>query len=1614
MRVRKALRFFLILLISIVGVVVLLFASMNLPFTHGFVTKKTNQILSKSNLPIQIHEIQRILPNSIKIEGIVIADPNGDTIIHVGHLDTNCRLLALIRKKVILQELDLSEASVELLMNYKTHKYNIAEAFTSGKKPKEANNGERRASWEISIKKGDLTSTHFRMTDSISGIHILEDVSGMKLKRFLLSLSNREIVANTFAIDNATGYVKLGSGQSGQSDKKSKNGAPWNFGLLNLALNDINFTFGKGSEGLLLELILGEGKIKANQMDMRSKVVDLKSLSLAGATTTIHPGSAPKTDKVYPNSVKATFPWKLKSKEFELADVALHLKQNDTSGLSVTGIDLNLKGFQFDKDHADAEIKRLTFESDNGFTVKEIQGELDSDTESTKLNLVVETGFSRLNLEGLADGGLMGILTDPGELEKAHLAFNETTLSLRDIACFVSGMGDHSGFANLAEQPYAIKGEIGVVKSAFDFTGITIHQDHNVHIAIDGNAENPFQFSKASGNLDLRISDINMDWLNDLLAGFGLEDRLPQCNTLSLTSNISESFMAPAFTLQLVSSLGDLDGAGSVNFETDSFSVHSLFNGVLLGEILKHDELGSLTGSAEITGRGFSLSTMHSGFSLLLDSLRFHEYTYNHASIEGKLQPDEYDFRLQVIDSSLQADLTAILNPADSLFAAHASGKVFAQLNELHLLDDTLSVETNVSANLTKNSTLLNTDFSLSEITLVSLHDSADIQQIDVSLETDTLKSTLKADADFFHLDFSAAKPLMELGTLGKSMGDYLATFSDPHHKNASTRVEELPEFNATGKITYHHVMEMFTMDSSLHFTEIDLSVQKSGSDNKLNSEIDGAGLEYGVMKIGSINGSMTDSAGSVHLLISADDNFVNTSPANNLLLNSSYTGGQSLTEFTVHNKQDEIVYGFELASMVDSSHLMLSIPSQGLIMNRNHWQMDTTSLLSVDLATGKVSPELKMHTDNSVIQLLTESGEGNHSFQGFFSNVALSSLLQEGLISGKPAGTISGSVDYSLKGDIEKQLNSDLQFSDVSWSGLEFSNIDLKGSFNVDTLKAYAIDMSLLLDSAKILAKGEKIYGGTGNVQTEFSSVPIHTFEPFVKKHMSDLGGYLSGNFNISSSEDQEKFIGEIYITDGNVRINTLNSQYKIPQDSVQFSGQRVVFDKFRIVDSLNNGLLVDGSLDFSDHLAVSADMEISSSKLQVMNRSAKEDVPLYGTVFVDSRLSVKGPLTNPDIKGNIVLSQGTNVFYRYMEDLSLSETEKIVSFVNYSSLDDPDTKHLIQPSRAMVNSSIETLVKIDPTTTINFNLNKRIFDIDIMIKGGGSLKYNMLNKNKVALMGKYEIRDGSADLKLIGWPNKSFGISENGFIRWVGPVDNPELNFEAVNKVSSSYTNPVDGKQRDVDFNVILKLSHKLSDLDIVFTINTTDQYLMSIINTLSPEEQMRQAITILLFDYVDLPGITTSSNYMSQQVNQLLASQLNSLAKTTIQGVDISFGIDSYVQSTDGGGEETKTSLSYEVRKSFLNNRAQIEFSGRLNDLTQQQGSSDFSLNNLSFEYSLDSASTQFIKVYNEHSYEDVFTGEVVKTGIGYTYRKRYKHISDIWRRKERNKPKKSEGK
>jgi len=91
---------------GIMGIILLVFVFLNLPFTQRYATLQVNKILSSSGVPIQMDAIRKILPGSVRIQGITINGPLGDSIIYAGELHTDIRLVSLLRHKVLLKDLE--------------------------------------------------------------------------------------------------------------------------------------------------------------------------------------------------------------------------------------------------------------------------------------------------------------------------------------------------------------------------------------------------------------------------------------------------------------------------------------------------------------------------------------------------------------------------------------------------------------------------------------------------------------------------------------------------------------------------------------------------------------------------------------------------------------------------------------------------------------------------------------------------------------------------------------------------------------------------------------------------------------------------------------------------------------------------------------------------------------------------------------------------------------------------------------------------------------------------------------------------------------------------------------------------------------------------------------------------------------------------------------------------------------------------------------------------------------------------------------------------------------------------------------------------------------------
>lgn len=1606
-RLRKFIRILAIFLISCIGLVVLLFFLINLPFTDRVVSNQVNGLFNKLELPLHIENISTVLPNKVKVEGVTIVSTEGDTIIWVMDMDARITLQALLKKKVKLKQVYLGGIQVDLNNDSINTGINIGRTFSRKDKTEAEKPKEKKGYWEIDIQRGELKSTSFKFDDPSIGIHINEEIQELKLTGFNLSLLNRSLIFKGIDLETGLGGIKI---SPRLLPPKKEKGAPWTFGFKKVQMSELDFTFNQEPDSLLLNLRLQEGLIRTRLTDFSNKKIDAGLIKLEGAEAIILTGLSEKASESTEKQTPSAFPWDIVIDETNLQNLKLskglytYPEIHDTASKPEISLhDMHLIDTRLSNNNAELMVKKLGFKLANGFALHEMKGEFISNEESTHLDFKFETGNSQSELEGSAAGSIFEMMDNPAYISDAKLQFKKTSLSLKDILYFKNDLLEIPTLSTLSEAPITIDGNFGLDQSVISLAGVSLSQENNFNIALDGNTSFPFQVNKARVNLAFEISAQDSLWLKKMMKELDDEGGFSALTSFSLSGSVSDSLGYSGLDLALESNLGELDLSGIIDLKNEDFDLNTTFRDLKPGDLLKVETLGALSGSAAFSGQGFNPDSLSAKASVSLDSLIFNDYRYTHTSITAELLPDLYEFNLLVDDPGLKTGLFTTINHKDSSLILIVNGTLFAQLDKIHLTKDTMSVETTVSASYSKTPRTLDAEMSLGNLEVLSPYDRARIQHLSAIISADSSESHLIAEADFFETNIRIGKPLEQAGAFMEQFQSYLKSFVDSAGTEADTRISKVPTTNISGSITYHEALGMIIQDTGIHFGDIEYALTNSVSDKSLNYAVRGSDLKYKGIEVGELTLDAVDSAGAMKINLIADKNIFFENPAHKILLNGQYDNWQSEAEFSVIDNSGKIIYNIELASDLDSNIFVLNIPKQQITLNSQLWEVEDPVLLSYNLLDGKVYPSLRMKTDSASLLFYSEEVDSLHQYICEFDRVVFESLIRGSLIPGHPRGIISGQLGYGMNEEAERNINTNLLFEDIFWNNAGFALISLDGYLNSDTTGSVDVNMLTRIDSSEIKVEFNQIAEESRNLSTEFNSLPLPVFQPFVRKQISDMSGTVSGNFHISSEGDGE-IDGALNFNGASAKINALNSKYSLANERIEFSGNRIIFNAFHVIDTLNNTLDINGFIEVDNEWKVSTNLDIGSSGIQVMNTSGENQESFYGDIFLDSHLSLVGPVKKPVIKGNLLLARGSEVNYRYKEDLSLSESAKYVSFVN-SGQDETQSSHLYTEHSKLFESSIETTLKIDPATKINFTLSKWAFDIDLSISGGGALSFQMLNNKQYSLAGSYLINEGEANLKLIGWPNKAFRIAEGGFIRWDGRMEDPDLKFEASNRVASSYTNPVDGQVRNVDIDVFLKLSNHLSDLNIEFTIFTTDQYLMSIISTLSPEEQMRQAITILLFETIDLPGISTSTNYMTQQVNQLLAAQLNSLTKTTISGIDISFGVNTYVEATEGGAEETKTSLSYDVRKKFADDRAQMRVSGRMNDLYSKPGASSVSLNNISLEYQLDSAASRYLKVYNERSYEDVFEGEVVKTGVGITFRKRYWALKEIWRRKKK---------
>ena len=1573
MNYKRIIKIFKYLIISLAIIIVVVLIAVNLPFGQRLISEKANRYFIKNEIPVQVDRITLLLNGKIGLRRVQVLDNKHDTIVFAEKINVSARLFPIIFRKVIVKNITIQNAVIRISMDSLIHKPDIISLFIKDRQPSSEVKKQGKK-WEINARSVSLGNVRFRYNDPGKGILIEQSIGNLNVEVDDFSLIRKVVYVSYLELDRASGGISINQSPDTTDIKRnSGNSAPWDFKLRKSDIREVLFFLEQPGKNNKLDFSIGKGEIS-------SAAFNLEKMSISAERAEIINGSFHQN---------------------YLLEETPRIERNNL--LQVDGLNTSIKNIRLTRGESGFSMESLSLNLGNGFSI--IKGELIVSSDSvngSRIRSELKTAASRLNISVEAESLLMNIFRSFRQVPFT-LKIEDSMISAEEIFAFLPGLKEQSSLKNKEDIMVGVNTEVSGTTENLKIDNFRLDTSTGLSILLSGNVKGILNPSSGFGSLYFRTGTITPSQVKDIAGLAGLKAEIPDFDPITIEGNIDSSLTRPYFNVTIKGNSGYLGLTGDIDIPGRIYDLRMNFKGIEAGKLSGVSELGRISGKLDLKGTEFVPEIMELKAALTIDSARFRNYDYRGIKIVTGGSKGVFSFDVNSEDVNFKCALKGLADIKVSSLQVSLSGLLDTDAGKLNLFKGT-SVSTSLEAELIRSSDALEGSMALDKIVVIRDNMMEDLNNVTFSFKSSDTVSSGKVEADFLKAEayykgsLADFKKVLDKGHLGGF------AFVDSAVGNNIPYLSAISDIKIFVESQYDPFIGLFVDDSVFSYNRISVSVLKDTS-GVANAEVWADRINAGKSDLYGTSIIIESLPRKSELEVKVDSLKLGRMFFSDLGSGITVEGDSALFSLRASSMNDSLIYDIKGKALRDQSGIRLSSTNENWVINGWSWSISGGDFLVLDPQNKDFNADLHLKNESHSIDIY-----GRKSEKIFLEteDVSLKMILIPGLENFRYDATFTGNADFRSK-DGENEFGVKMDINAIRMDEVLLGYMNLSGSILSDTSGNRTSNFNAIINDTSEIRLNLMAEGGSGEkaIHTEFSDIQIRSFEPFISKYVSGLQGLLTGNLDIVQKDNKPEINGEMSIKGVRLKLIPVNSWYYLTDDNINIEHNILRFTRFTVLDSMRNPLTLSGSLNLGDRGNIVADLQIASDHIQVMNTTDMDNAEFNGDIFINSAINFKGPLHKPSISGNIVLAKGSVINYKYAENLSVSETQKTIIFASLKQDGQADIKPMPASGQLSGTPDIEATVVIDPSSLFNFQISKG-FDISVSITGGGFLTYSLMPSREINLSGIYEIIQGESELKIPGWPRKDFVITKGSTVRWDGKIDDPDLNIETTSKVRGSYVNPVDNMTREVNFIVYMKLAGRFSDLGIVFDLRSEDQYLTTFFNTLSTDERMKQAINLLIFERVELPGQKSSSNYLTQQISQFAENQINQATKSASKmlDLDVSVGLDTYTQSTTTG-EQTTTSLSYQVKKNMFNDRGSVLLSGHANSNTTSSDQSSAVIENFIFEYAVDSNRTKFLKVYRQQNYEDLLEGEVIKSGVGFIYRKNYDRISDIWRRQKRPK-------
>ncbi|MCM1079826.1 MAG: translocation/assembly module TamB [Bacteroidales bacterium] len=1256
----------------------------------------------------------------------------------------------------------------------------------------------------------------------------------------------------------------------------------------------------------------------------------------------------------------------LKSSEYRLASATLagsrllydnrfetKVKGLDYNHIDISRLNISIAGLLFRQNERSYSLSLLVRDSHlyekSGLTVKSLKTKIDLDTAAVHVNgLSLTTPYSTVN--GNVDFDFTTFAaSNPGKTG----ACIDASLGREDIMIFAAAYLPKELRHLWPKQPATIKG------------------------CIDGNMKS------------MEINDIAVN-IPTLMSGTvtGTLRNLDSGNSLSADARLK---------LRAVGNNGSVSGKVAYNMRGETYMAKLDIHRLNLGKFLPGQGLGILSGDISVSGKGTDIYSKRTDIKAAANirSFRYGRYDLSGSrtsmTLRNGIAHAEVHTPSKILDTDLVLDAQMIKRGVKGSISGDIRN---IDLYALHITDVPLA--TSMKASLSLASDMNDRHAVSGNIYNFTLRDSASTYNVhDVNIDAmtrlDTTHVSIECGDLAFKTDFSMGyKKLMNLGNA--LSGEIKSQLSNRVIDEIALR-NKFPEGRIFVRADKDNPVSRMLKSMGYAFSSVYTDMEMSPAKG-INGEMQLDTLIAGGIRLDNIHLSLLSEEEQMNYRLTVQNGKDNPQYSFKAETYGALRPNSLTLAMALDDKTGRRGFDLGLSAMMTDNGIKVTIDSDKPVLGYRKFSVNKDNYIAFnnDMRVS-ANVQLKDNADTG-IQIYTDDKNAT-ALQDV--TVSVTNLNLADIISVVPympdiKGIANGDYHIILnKEDMSISANMDIR--QFTYEGYSLGNLSTEVVYMPLSDGSHHIDGILYKDDNEVATvQGSYFFLNGGDridAEIDMKEMPLNLVNGFIPDQIIGLEGTAVGHLTIKGELDMPEVNGTADLSHAQLVSVPYGVKLKMDSKPVTIENSNVRFDDFRLFDSNNQPLTVNGTYSFADLGHMRADMLISAKNILVVDAKESRNSLAYGKAYINFLCSVKGEVDALQIRGGLEVLPTTDLYY-ILRDSPITTDNRLKELVEFTDFTNKETTAPRPPAVNGISVDLNISIQDGSHITCWLNTNHSNY-LDII--GNGSLRF-LYRGEDMSMTGRYTISQGEMKYSLPVIPLKTFTISQDSYIEFTGDIMNPKLAITATEDVRANVST-AEGN-RTVEFRCGVVLSKTLNDMGLQFLISAPeDQSVTDQLNMMSVEERGKIAVTMLTTGMF-LAGDSSSKISMNSALSNFLQSQINSITGSAMRTLDLSVGLENSIRE-DG---TMRTDYAFKFAKRFWNNRLSVSLGGKIATGSEADGKTASIFDNVEMQYRLHDTSNQYLRLFYKHDVYDHLEGYVDQFGAGYMYKRKFSNLYELF--------------